>query len=205
MVIRICFFTLIVLFAACAWKPPVDLQTGDIIFQISRSSQSRAIQQATHSPYSHVGIVMIKNEKPYVYEASLNVHYIPLGLWVVKGINGEYVVKRLKKSHEILTPARLSRMEQEANRHKGKPYDYGFSWSDQKLYCSELVWKIYERSTGLHLGEPRPLKQYDLAFPAVRIKLRERYGDKIPMEEPMISPAALFDCDLLDTVAIQRN
>jgi hypothetical protein len=87
----------------------------------------------------------------------------------------------------------------------GKPYDYGFSWDDQRLYCSELVWNIYERSTGLRLGEPRPLKEYDLGFPAVRSKLKERYGDKIPLEEPIISPVALFDCDLLDTVAIQRN
>ena len=32
-------------------------QNGDIIFQTSNSSQSKAIQLATHSPYSHVGII----------------------------------------------------------------------------------------------------------------------------------------------------
>ena len=199
--IQIFLLILIPLFTACCWKPPVDLQTGDLIFQISRSAQSKAIQQATHSPYSHVGMILIRNGRPYVYEASLNVHFIPLGLWVMKGVQGEYVVKRLKKSREVLTPDRLKRLEQEAVSHRGKLYDYRFAWNDERMYCSELVWKIYERSIGLRIGDPRPLKEYDLGSPALRSKLTERYGGKSPLEEPMISPAALYYSDLLETVA----
>ena len=37
--------------------------TGDIIFQISRSSQSKAIQLATHSDYSHTGMLVMRNKK----------------------------------------------------------------------------------------------------------------------------------------------
>lgn len=37
-------------------------QTGDIVFQISRSSQSKAIQLATHSAYSHTGMVVIRHK-----------------------------------------------------------------------------------------------------------------------------------------------
>ncbi len=39
-------------------------------FSISRSSQSKAIQLATHSAYSHTGMVVIRHKKPYVFEAS---------------------------------------------------------------------------------------------------------------------------------------
>ena len=46
-------------FPAHAWVP----QTGDIVFQISRSSQSKAIQLATHSAYSHTGMVVIRHKK----------------------------------------------------------------------------------------------------------------------------------------------
>ena len=46
---------------------------GDVIFQTSRSSQSVAIQRATHSPYSHMGIVFVRNGKPYVFEAAATV------------------------------------------------------------------------------------------------------------------------------------
>jgi len=34
-----------------------QLRDGDIIFQTSRSELSIPIQKATHSPYSHMGIV----------------------------------------------------------------------------------------------------------------------------------------------------
>lgn len=36
---------------------PDSLRNGDLIFQTSKSAQSQAIQAATHSPYSHCGIV----------------------------------------------------------------------------------------------------------------------------------------------------
>ena len=39
----------VMVFPVLAYEP----QTGDIIFQMSRSSQSKAIQQATHSRFSH--------------------------------------------------------------------------------------------------------------------------------------------------------
>ncbi len=48
-------------FCACICRQP---QTGDIIFQISRSSQSKAIQLATHSDYSHTGMLVIRNKSP---------------------------------------------------------------------------------------------------------------------------------------------
>lgn len=107
-------------FPAHAWVP----QTGDIVFQISRSSQSKAIQLATHSAYSHTGMVVISNKKPYVFEAIGPVVYTPL----------------------------------------------------QKL------------------------SEFDLGSPLVRARLRERYGQAIPMDETVISPQALFDAPQLGTV-----
>lgn len=61
-------------FAHAAYEP----QTGDIIFQISQSSQSKAIQLATHSDYSHTGMIVIREKKPYVFEAVGPVIYTPL-------------------------------------------------------------------------------------------------------------------------------
>ena len=42
-------------------------RSGDIIFHTSRSAQSVAIQKATGSPYSHMGIVYVNAGKA-VYE-----------------------------------------------------------------------------------------------------------------------------------------
>jgi len=121
--------------------PP--LRDGDIIIQTSRSGQSIAIQKATHSPYSHMGVIL----------------------------HGD-----------------------------GKPYDLYFEWTDERIYCSELVWKMYRAAAGLEIGSLQKLRELDLGDPAVKSKMRERYGKNIPLDERMISPAAMFESRLLTTV-----
>jgi len=54
------------LLPACAGAA-TPLRDGDIIFHTSRSAQSVAIQRATHSPYSHVGLVLYRDGKPHRY------------------------------------------------------------------------------------------------------------------------------------------
>lgn len=85
MKIRLLIPGLLVSVPAFAWQP----QTGDIIFQISRSSQSKAIQLATHSDYSHTGMLVMRNKKPYVFEAVGPVKYTrsSSGLPMVKRAN----------------------------------------------------------------------------------------------------------------------
>lgn len=86
----------------------------------------------------------------------------------------------------------------------GKDYDLAFEWSDDRIYCSELIWKIYKSATGLELGRLQKLSDFDLSSTAVKEKLRERYGENIPADEPVISPAAIFDCPLLETAPINK-
>ncbi|HBC6073365.1 TPA: hypothetical protein KEW16_003914 [Escherichia coli] len=150
MKIRLLILSLLVSVPAFAWQP----QTGDIIFQISRSSQSKAIQLATHSDYSHTGMLVIRNKKPYVFEATGPVKYTPLK-----------------------------------------------QWSDDRQYCSEVVWKVYQNALGMRVGEQQKLKEFDLSNPLVQAKLKERYGKNIPLEETVVSPQAVFDAPQLTTVA----
>jgi hypothetical protein len=75
-----------------------------------------------------------------------------------------------------------------------------FEWSDDRIYCSELVWKIYQRGAGIEIGALQTMKDFDLTSPAVAAKLRERFGDTVPLNETVISPAAMFDSPLLTTV-----
>jgi len=47
-------------------------------------------------------------------------------------------------------------------------------------------------------------KTAEVTYPsAVRAKMRERYGDSAPLNEPVISPVAMFRSNLLVTVAEQ--
>jgi ABC-type multidrug transport system fused ATPase/permease subunit len=120
------------------------IQSGDIIFHTSTSSQSKAIQLATHSKYSHMGIIYQKGASFFVYEAVQPVKLTPLNVWIDRGLNGQYVVKRLQNADELINPQSLQRMQNIGERFSGKNYDLYFEWSDDKIYCSELVWKIYK-------------------------------------------------------------
>jgi len=71
------------------------------------------------------------------------------------------------------------------------------------MYCSELVWKIYQRELGIRIGELQKIKEFDLTDPIVRKKMRERYGTDVPLEEPVISPIAMFESPRLITVLEQ--
>ncbi|SUB82070.1 Uncharacterized distant relative of cell wall-associated hydrolases [Pragia fontium] len=172
-------------------------QQGDIIFQTSRSSQSLAIQQATHSIYSHMGIILFKNNQPYVFEASNRVKFTPLEAWITRGVDGEFVAKRLKKT---LTNKEKQRIWSISQNYINRPYDLTFSWSDDRQYCSELVWKIYFNALGLKIGQQQKLREFNLTSPAVKAKLTERYGTVIPYNETVISPKSMFDSPLLTAV-----
>jgi hypothetical protein len=91
-------------------------------------------------------------------------------------------------------------MKAEGQKFKGKNYDLTFEWSDDRIYCSELVWKIYQRATGIEIGELETLSDFDLSHAIVREKIKERFGEKIPKNETVISPAALYESNLLITV-----
>ncbi len=173
-------------------------EDGDIVFQASRSSQSLAIQTATSSPYSHVGIVLFRKGKPYVLEAVQPVRFTPLNAWLDHGENGHYVVKRMKQP---LTRAVIFQFHRHAKDYLGKPYDLTFEWSDDRIYCSELVWKLYKQAANIELAPLSKLGSFKLDAPVVRQKLKVRYGDHIPLDESVISPAAIFDSPQLKTVA----
>ncbi len=147
-----------------------------------------------------MGIIFIENGSPFVYEAAGDVKYTPLQTWIERGEGGHYVIKRLSDVGSSLTPITLGRLRQVAKEFRGKPYDASFGWSDDEIYCSELVWKIYYRGLGVEIGHLQKLGDFDLSDELVRAKLQERYGTKIPLNEQVISPEEMFSSDLLITV-----
>ena len=190
------------LLAGCAGAAsgPYEPRNGDIIFHTSRSAQSVAIQRATKSPYSHTGIVYVENGRAAVFEAVQPVKSTPLSAWIARGDGGRFVVKRLRDADRLLTPEALAKMRAEGEKFKGRDYDLYFEWSDRRIYCSELVWKIYQRALGIEVGEPALIGSFDLSDPAVQAKIKERWRTSPPADERVISPAAMFDSPLLETV-----
>jgi hypothetical protein len=91
----------------------------------------------------------------------------PLDAWIARGEGRHFVVKRLRNADRVLTPENLKRLESEGKKFEGKPYDLYFEWSDDKIYCSELVWKLYQRTLEVELGKVQRLGDFDLTDPVV--------------------------------------
>lgn len=178
------------------------IKDGDIIFQTSLSQQSKAIQLATHSKYSHCGLIFKRKSRQdewCVLEAVQPVKWTPLSEWINRGEDGHFVIKRLTTDPMIPEPM-LDDLRKIAESYIGKNYDLYFDWSDDKIYCSELVWKSFYKLNKFKLGNLQKLSDFDLTNEAVKKKMKERYGDKIPMDEIVVSPVAIFNSGLLKTV-----
>lgn len=94
----------------------------------------------------------------------------------------------------------LAKMKAVGRRFQGRNYDLTFEWSDTRVYCSELVWRIYQRALDIEIGKTQVLGDFDLSHPAVRRKIQERWKGSPPRNEIVISPGAMFDSDRLLTV-----
>jgi hypothetical protein len=177
-------------------KSKTDFKNGDLIFIINPSGQGKAIQLATHSKYTHIGVIFIENGETFVYHAVEPVSKSSLKDFVAMSADKTYEIKRLR-DQSLLTAAVISNLQKFAKSHLGKHYDLGFSWDDEKLYCSEYIWKLYKQVLNIEIGDLKQLKSFDLTHPAVKDKLHERYGNNIPLNENMISPGELYESVLL--------
>ena len=186
--------------AACTRFSGYAPRAGDIVFQDLESSQSQALKLATGSEYTHCGIVFENDGSFVVYDAVGPVRTIPLQEWIRKGVNRHVVAKRLDTLRRSLTGETLEQMRLVAERHLGKDYDLVFDWSDDQMYCSELVWKVYQEGMALELTPLRQLGSFRLDHPVVKAKLQERYGDSIPLNQPVVTPSDLFDSENLKLV-----
>lgn len=59
---------------------------------------------------------------------------------------------------------------------------------------------MYKQALGVEVGLLQKLKEFDLTSKAVKAKMQERYGSKIPLEETVISPSSMFGAKNLQTV-----
>jgi hypothetical protein len=181
---------------------PGDLQLkdGDVIFQTSLSSQSQVIQRATQSRWTHMGIILTHDGRRMVFEASDVVRFTPVNVWVKRGKDSRYTVKRLKNADALLNAFTVEKLQNVAARFEGRPYDPHFDWSDDRLYCSELVWKIIDRALGVEVGSLQKLSDFHLEDTVVRARLQERYGEATPLDESVISPEQMYRSELLETI-----
>ncbi|HEX9052793.1 MAG TPA: YiiX/YebB-like N1pC/P60 family cysteine hydrolase [Anaeromyxobacter sp.] len=171
------------------------VRAGDLVFETSSSSQSWAIRWATRSPWSHVGIVDVGADGTFVVEALGKVSRTPWRAWRRRAARGgELLVLRPRGVPEPLRAAAVER----AKGFLGRRYDPRFGWGDDRIYCSELVVKAYERAAGISYGRRERLK--DLRTLGLRGAMERRWGGPVPEDLVLVTPASIAEDRRLERV-----
>lgn len=182
----------------------VQLLEGDIIFHQSQSSQTFALREITQSPWTHTGVIIKNQNKWFVVEAARGIEVTPLESFINRGAGKKYIIKRLKPELRGQGQIIANKLKTALLDFAGLKYDFWFEWSDSTIYCSELVWKAYDNGLGIQLTTPERFKDFPLNGPYAQRLIKERYisqGRQLNLEEPVVSPVAILESDLLLDVA----
>ena len=177
---------------------PYLLHSGDIVFEGTVGQQSDAIREATASPFTHCGVVFVQEGLVMVLEAVQPVRVSSVEQFIARSAPGTFHARRLKTPP---SQAAIDRAWQWGSSLRGRDYDALFRWDDGKLYCSELVWKVFQHA-GIELCPRRHFRNYHLDGPTVKKIITARYGgvDKLPADEWVVAPADLAASPLLGEV-----
>lgn len=164
---------------------------GDIILIRSQSSQAPAIAEATNSIWTHVGIIVKRSGDWHVAESVGPLQVNPLSSFIGRSKNKAYKVMR----NQRFSPKMLPKLYSALYKYN-QPYDIFFEFSDDRIYCSELVYKVFRDVTGSPVGRLQKTKELKLNGPYVSQLIKERLtdnGKQLNLEEPIITPVGLLD------------
>ena len=168
---------------------------GDVAFQsLAHNPLIDAIEGATESPFSHCGILHRTGAGWVVVEAIGPVKETALAEWIAQGRRQRYAIYRLNDRYRGKIPAFI----RAAQSYAGRPYDIHYDLDDEAIYCSELIYKAFERSTGERLGKLQKLGE--LKWQAHAQVIREIEGGKLPLERVMITPRSVSEAPQLTKV-----
>jgi hypothetical protein len=182
----IAMVTVLVL-SACGRSIAYEAREGDILFQsLPHAPLVDAIEGITRSPYSHCGMVARRGGQWIVIEAVGPVTETPLKDWVRRGRDHRFAAYRLPTSMQPSIP----RILEVARQYLGRPYDIHYDFDDERIYCSELIYKAVRSATGKELGTIARLGELNWQPHEAFIRSIE---NSVPLDRRMITPRALSE------------
>lgn len=170
-------------------------QEGDILFQsLPHSRLVNAIEGISQSPYSHCGLVSMQNGRWVVFEAFRNVEETPLKDFIFRGRQQGFAAYRLKDEYRHFIPAIVENSKQ----FLGRPYDVRYRMDDERIYCTELIYKAYRGAARQPLG--RLSRLGDLNWRPYEATIEHFEGGPAPLDREMITPREMAKAPQLSLV-----
>lgn len=183
---------LLILQISLAFTPlfGLELKSGDVLLMELRCYSCSVIADETGSRFSHSAVVIgVQGDQVVVAQALGKVHPLTLEKFKTQKVAGTsiLVMRPLKKlnQHKVF--------KEFSSNWVGRPFDSGYTWDDEKLYCSEFVAKFLETFLG-PVFPPKPLdfsRNWDYW---------QRVLPHVPQGEPGNSPGDFEFSDALERV-----
>jgi hypothetical protein len=179
--------------------PPVF--DGDIIMINSRSPQGELLQQLAGGKYNHVGIIFQRKKDGIlmVLDVQDSVRATPLTDFTASSVNGAVCLLRLKDANKTLTESKMKSMRETARFYAGKPFDPVLNWDDSRMYSSELVWKVYDKSMMLKLCPTRTVSDFDISD-SKKQELTKTYGGNVSEKDEAVGPDDIYNSNKLEVI-----
>jgi len=180
-------------FQPTAYEP----REGDVVFQALPLDVDlmAAIEGITQSHFTHAGAVVRHEGEWKVIEAvGEGVVYTPWEKWKAASRDGRWAVYRVKAKHSEHVPGFVRQL----HPHAGKPYDFKYQITTDKLYCSELVFQAWKTATGQEMGQL--IKLGDMNWRPHHATIEKYNEGPVPLEREIISPVALSRAQQLELV-----
>jgi len=163
-----------------------DFREGDIVLQHLGTKLGSVISDVTNSQYSHCGMVVEKNGEPHVIEAIGPVRIIHVKDWLRQGHRRRFTQLRPRD----LSKTQIANVIAEAKTFMGRPYDILYELDDEKIYCSELVYKAFNQALNIDVGKKERLR--DLNWKPHQAFIRQLVRGNVPMDRVMVTPESLM-------------
>ena len=178
-------FVFLLFICSCSNKYGTPLENGDFLFvSASSGSLSSAIDRVTQTKkathYSHVGVLEKTSGEFWVLHAgtrngSERIH-LDSFLLHQRSDSNFVDVYRLKEQYRSAIPEAL----ETAKKWLGKPYNYSYILSDDKLYCSDFVQRSFAKDSIFKLKPMTFINPKTGKIDASWVKFYQDQGIEVP-------------------------
>lgn len=132
-----------------------NFKTGDIIFRKEDSFLSDKFEKMDGRGYSHIGIIYFKDKKAHVLHIERTKDTNDLKVDSLKKFLKYAQKYKVLRAKTTINQSILNRQIKKLIK-QNPPFDMNFDTkSDDKLYCTELIYKLYKKHFSLDLSKER--------------------------------------------------
>lgn len=202
-------FVILVIVSSCTTIKSSQLKNGDLLFvSANNEGLSKAIDAVTQTKqsnhFSHIALLEKENNQLFVMHAGTKngSERISLQDFVLdeKNDKNTITVYRLKRKYQHT----IKNAIEVAKTWLGKPYNYSYVLSDEKLYCSDFVQRSFAKDTVFKLNPMTFINPQTGKTDVMWVEFYKKQNIEVPEGKPGCNPNGMASSDKIKRMGILK-